>query len=225
MAQSAVSSLLGQLSGLLVDEAKLLGGVRRDVLFIKGEMESMQGFLLDADGSGPSNQVMAWRRQVREVAYDSQKCIDLYVQTVGASRPSAGLLGSVGRLPQLFRTMPARHRIAVEIKELKDRAREVGERRRRYGVKAPKGLIGGTAISAGPLLLPQQQQRQEAVEQARRRRAIAEATDWINTDAKHVMNWIAPGSGESLLQEERHTTFMEDGRCHILPEGPCHAVG
>ncbi|RLM69440.1 hypothetical protein C2845_PM17G03210 [Panicum miliaceum] len=206
MAQSAVSSLLGQLSGLLVDEAKLLGGVRRDVVFIKDEMESMQGFLLDADGSGDaktsnSNQVMAWRRQVREVAYDSQKCIDLYVQTVGASRPSAGLRGSVCWLPQLLRTMPARHRIAVEIKELKDRAREVGERRRRYGVKAPEGV----GAAAGLLQLPQQ--RQEA-EHARRRRAIADATDWINTDAKHVMNWIAPGSGESLLQE-KHTTFME----------------
>lgn len=192
MDQSAVSSLLGQLTGLLVDEAKLLGGVRGDVQFIKDEMESMQGFLLDAadaaNNNSSSQQVLAWQRQVREVAYDSQKCIDHYVQTVGASRPSAGLLGSVQWLPQLVMTLPSRQRTANKIKKLKARAREVGERRQRYGVKAPT-RSGGVKVITAPMLSPQQ----EAAEHARRRRAIADATDWVNTDAQHVMDWIAAG--------------------------------
>jgi hypothetical protein len=45
MAQSAVDSLLGRLSALLVDEAQLLRGIRGDVRFIRDEMESMNSLL------------------------------------------------------------------------------------------------------------------------------------------------------------------------------------
>ena len=51
-AQGAVDSLLGRLTTLLVDEVQLLGGVRRDVQFIKDEMESMYGFLLHVEAEG-----------------------------------------------------------------------------------------------------------------------------------------------------------------------------
>lgn len=39
VAQDAVSSLLGRLTSLLLDEAQLLGGLRGDVEFIKDEMD------------------------------------------------------------------------------------------------------------------------------------------------------------------------------------------
>uniref|UniRef100_M8BM27 Disease resistance protein RPM1 n=1 Tax=Aegilops tauschii TaxID=37682 RepID=M8BM27_AEGTA len=45
-AQGALNSLLGRLTAILVDEAKLLGGLHGDVEFIKDEMESMNGLLL-----------------------------------------------------------------------------------------------------------------------------------------------------------------------------------
>ncbi|EMS60834.1 Disease resistance protein RPM1 [Triticum urartu] len=101
MAKGAVDSVLGTIGAAIGERAALMGSVRRDMRFIKGEMESMNGFLLDVDDPAEqSNQVQAWMRQVRDVAYESQSCIDRYVQTVGAGRSSAGLLGSVGRAPQ-----------------------------------------------------------------------------------------------------------------------------
>ncbi|KAF7026509.1 hypothetical protein CFC21_038620 [Triticum aestivum] len=49
---------------------------------------------------------------------------------------------------QFLRTVPVRHRVATRIRELKDRVREVGKRRQRYGVTVPsvaaeQGPAGG----------------------------------------------------------------------------------
>ncbi|CAN6372479.1 unnamed protein product [Urochloa humidicola] len=135
-AQGAVGSLLSRLTSAL-NEAQLLGNVRADVHFIKDEMESMNGFLLHmavANGYGDDYQASAWMKQVAEVAYASQNCIDIYVQTLGnrTGHGQQGLLGFLHRLPMLLLTLPDRHRIATQIRELKVRAREVGERRLRY---------------------------------------------------------------------------------------------
>ena len=54
-AQGAVDSLLGRLSSVLLEEAQLLRGVRDDGEFIKDEMESMNGFLLDVTAANRPN--------------------------------------------------------------------------------------------------------------------------------------------------------------------------
>jgi hypothetical protein len=146
-ARGAVDSLLGRLTSTLTDEVQLLGGVRRDVQFIKDEMESMNGFLTHvaeasaggSDGGQEDHQVRAWMKQVGEVAYSSQNCVDLYIRTFGhgAAAAEGGFLGFLRRLPRLVWTLPTRHRIATQIRELKVRAQQVGERRLRYGVQAP----------------------------------------------------------------------------------------
>uniref|UniRef100_A0A0E0MHN0 Rx N-terminal domain-containing protein n=1 Tax=Oryza punctata TaxID=4537 RepID=A0A0E0MHN0_ORYPU len=193
-AQSAVDSLLGRLSSVLVEEAQLLRGVHDDVQFIKREMESMNGFLLDASESGrpSSNQVRAWTRQVHELAFDSQCCLDRYVQTFGAGGgASAGLLATFRQVPKLVRTVSDRHRIATQIRELKARALEVGDRCARYGVAtAARGAGGGDAVAA-PAVTSGDVARQEA-DDARRRRALAGAADLFNTDvrAEELLGWL-----------------------------------
>ncbi|CAO2141836.1 unnamed protein product [Urochloa humidicola] len=147
-AQGAVGSLLGRLASVLGEEAQLLGGVRRDMQFIKDEMESMNGFLLhaaEATSHGDEDQrARAWMKQVADVAYASQNCVDLYTHSLGTagsrSAEQAGLLSYLRLLPRLLWTLPARHRIAVQIRELKLRSREVGERRLRYGVEPPASM-------------------------------------------------------------------------------------
>ncbi|CAN6195505.1 unnamed protein product [Urochloa humidicola] len=173
--QSAVDSLVGRLTSALLDEAQLLSGVSGDVAFIKREMESMSGFLLDASGQQRStNQFRAWTRQVQELAFDSQSCVDHYVQTFGST---------LWRAPW---TVLARRRIAKQIRELKARSLEVAERRQRYGL---------TPVLDMPLAARQEAEgtsKAKEVDDAPRRRAFAEALALVDADARaeEVVEWM-----------------------------------
>ncbi|EEE52496.1 hypothetical protein OsJ_34693 [Oryza sativa Japonica Group] len=104
LALSTVHALLG----VIRKEAELLGRVRRDVQFIRDEMESINGLLRHLAGTkerASDHQVRAWIK--------------------------AGH-GACLRLQQLRR-------------ELKVRAREVGERQQRYGVAVPAKKDGAAA--------------------------------------------------------------------------------
>ncbi|KAJ1255813.1 hypothetical protein BS78_K154000 [Paspalum vaginatum] len=194
-AQSAVDSLLGRLSSVFVEEAQLLRSVHDDMQFIKREMESMNGFLLDAgdEDRGNGNQVRVWRRQVHELAYDSQSCVDRYVQTFGATHPAAGagLLASVRRVPVLVRTLPSRHRIATEIRVVKARALEVGERRQRYGVVTLGAQGGGASTPAAAAARRAATANREA-EDARRRHSLdsADVLFDANARARELVAWL-----------------------------------
>ncbi|WVZ59688.1 hypothetical protein U9M48_009798 [Paspalum notatum var. saurae] len=128
----AVDSLLGLLSSAIKDEAQMLGGVHGDVQFIKDEMDSMNGFLMHLTKTTESehdDQLRAWTKQVRDIAYVAEDCIEVYVRDL--SPPDAGVLAFLRHLPVYLRMAPSRHRVATKIRELKLRVREVGERRHR----------------------------------------------------------------------------------------------
>ncbi|XP_062215185.1 disease resistance protein Pik-2-like [Phragmites australis] len=137
---SAVDSLLGILSRAITNEAKLLGAVHGDVQFIKDEMDSMNGFLLHLTktDSEHDDQLRAWMKQVRDIAYIAEDCIEIYLRDMAPpDGDSGGLWASLRHLPVLLWTAPACHRLAAKIRELKVRVRDVGERRLRYGVTVP----------------------------------------------------------------------------------------
>ncbi|CAM0870324.1 unnamed protein product [Alopecurus aequalis] len=183
-AQSAVDSLLGCLSSVFVAEARLLRNVHGDMQFIRREMESMNRFLLDADDDGSrtdGNQVQVWRRHVHELAYDSQSSVDRYV------------------VPELVRTLPTRHRIATEIRALKARAIEVGERRQRYGVLTP------AAPRAAPPI---------ASEEVDSRRVLDSADVQFGVDirAKQLVAWLVgkpPAVPRGRLQRRQLVTSRQ----------------
>ncbi|KAG2640199.1 uncharacterized protein LOC120694988 [Panicum virgatum] len=146
-ASGAVSSLLG----VIRNEAGLLGGVRNDVQFIKEEMESMSSFLAHLARTEPSGtggehhdeQVRTWMNHVRLLAQDCSNCIDLYVyhgNNPDIHRARGGLWRYLWWLPWLVQSIVPlqRHRVALHLRELKQRARDVSERRQRYDVKIPE---------------------------------------------------------------------------------------
>jgi len=138
LTQGAVGSLLGVLATAVKNEADLQKGVERDMQFIKDEMDSMNGFLLHLTKSGNEHddQQRAWMKQVRDIAYTSQDCIELY-NLYGRTPPCNSVWSIVDFLPSYVGGKIERHKLAKKIKELKERVKDVGERRERYGVTVP----------------------------------------------------------------------------------------
>ncbi|XP_014757287.1 uncharacterized protein LOC100822285 isoform X2 [Brachypodium distachyon] len=159
LATGAVSTLLGVIS----NEARRLGRVRGDVQFIQEEMESMSSFLAnlsrgnirdqqhDGGGGDDDDQVRTWMNQVRILANDCNTCLDLYLYRGDPElhRSKAGLRRYLYLwwAPWLMRKMLAQHRAAGQLRELKERAREIGERRLRYGVEVKRSSSSGSGLT------------------------------------------------------------------------------
>ncbi|KAL6855936.1 hypothetical protein ACP4OV_018738 [Aristida adscensionis] len=149
-AEGAVHTLMGKLGTILVEEARLLGGTRRKLQYLKDELESMTAFLQDlAERDENRKQVKIWMKQVREVAYDVEDCIDEFKHHLGDS--NGGDAGGMGPLA-FFRwtshtllTTRVRHRIAKQIQELKMRAKDISDRNSRYSGNHPVfGAVGNS---------------------------------------------------------------------------------
>ncbi|KAL6654308.1 hypothetical protein ACP70R_007773 [Stipagrostis hirtigluma subsp. patula] len=144
-AQGNLDSFLGRLTTVLLNEAQLLGGVRSDVEFIKDEMESMNGLLLHlTEAQHRDHQVRAWMKQVAGLSRDCEGNVELYIHYVRSGPGGKGIIGYLRRVARFLRTIPVRHQIATQIRELKVRARDIADRRLRYGVTVPELVMGGT---------------------------------------------------------------------------------
>jgi len=76
--EATLKSLLSKLGALLAEEYALIRGVRGDIQFITDELASMQAFLsnLSKYEEGHDDQTEDWMKQIRDVAYDIEDCID-----------------------------------------------------------------------------------------------------------------------------------------------------
>ncbi|KAJ1261318.1 hypothetical protein BS78_09G020000 [Paspalum vaginatum] len=106
-----MSSLLSKLSVLLSDQYKQLKGVRRDIEFLSRELTDMNAALEDlADMEKLDAQTKAWRDKVREMAYDIEDVIDVFMhhhaQQVGDGK--GGFLSKATGLGRTIRKLRVR---------------------------------------------------------------------------------------------------------------------
>ncbi|XP_072977074.1 disease resistance protein Pik-2-like [Typha angustifolia] len=143
-AEGAVSALLGKLGSILAQEALRLARLRDEIQYIKDELESINALLRNlAKTEDHDVQTKVWMKQVREMAYDAEDCIDEFMHHIG--KPS----GYLRRATRVTRTLKARHRIATQIQSIKARAQHASERRSRYGVVGAAATTTGSSSSYG----------------------------------------------------------------------------
>nr|XP_034594317.1 disease resistance protein Pik-2-like isoform X2 [Setaria viridis] len=140
-AQSAMGMLLGKLGGLIAERYALLGGVRDEIQELKDELESMAACFRDVagigDDDGQKEQMRTWMKQVREISYDAEDCIDIFLHHLSKhSGDSKGLARHGYKILDFLRTLKVRLKLATEIQSLKFRAQKVSERRLRYKLDA-----------------------------------------------------------------------------------------
>uniref|UniRef100_K3ZMW1 NB-ARC domain-containing protein n=1 Tax=Setaria italica TaxID=4555 RepID=K3ZMW1_SETIT len=81
ISRTAVQLLADKVRTAIKEEAEQWQIVQRDLVFITGEFEMMQSFLNVADAERVRNDVVwTWVRQVRDLSYDTEDCIEFVLQ-------------------------------------------------------------------------------------------------------------------------------------------------
>ncbi|KAG2558154.1 hypothetical protein PVAP13_8NG138603 [Panicum virgatum] len=139
---------------LVTDEYKLQKGVRGPI-FLKAEFESMQAALPKVSEAPidqpPDNQVKLWAREVRQLSYDVEDKIDIFMVRIDRGpKDLHGLRGFIDRSMDLLTKAKIRHKLGTQIKDLRSSIKEVSERCDRYMV---------TQVAAMPADVPVQNLR------------------------------------------------------------------
>ncbi|XBI06335.1 hypothetical protein VPH35_134365 [Triticum aestivum] len=118
--KSVLNGALSYAKSAVAEELALQLGVGHDQAFITGELEMMQSFLMSAhdEGDGNNKVVKTWVKQVRDVAYVVEDCLQDFAVRVN-------------RKPWWGRLMH-RHDVAKQMKELRAKVDDVSQRNIRY---------------------------------------------------------------------------------------------
>jgi adenylate kinase len=189
----AMSTLLPKLVNLIEEEYNLQRRVRGEIMFLKAEMESMETALIkisEAPINLPSDiQVNLWAKAVRELSYDLEDCIDKFmvcIETHGRPEKSHSFMGFINKSISLLTKGKIQHKISGDIKDIKNRIKEVSERRDRYKVDSV-----ASARPTGP-----------NVDTLRLSALYKKATELIGTDEKsnEVVKMLSEGDEASKKQ-------------------------
>lgn len=124
MARSMVGGALSKAASAAADEMSFLMGVRKDIWFIKDELETMQAFLVAAEAMKEKDLLLkVWAKQVRDVSYNIEDYLGEFMVHVASQSLSRRLM-----------KLKDRHRIAMQIRDLKSRVEEVSNRNARYNL-------------------------------------------------------------------------------------------
>ncbi|KAL6909651.1 hypothetical protein ACP4OV_001310 [Aristida adscensionis] len=124
MAKPVVRNVVRKAASAAADEMSLLTGVQKDIWYIQDEMGTMQAFLRAAEIKKEKNELLqVWAGQVRDLSYDCEDYLDEFKVHVKNQSLSSQLL-----------KLGDRHRIAIQIRNLRSRIEEVSKRNTRYNL-------------------------------------------------------------------------------------------
>ncbi|GJN19856.1 hypothetical protein PR202_gb07169 [Eleusine coracana subsp. coracana] len=128
-AAQALVSNVGQLVG---EEFRHLRGVGGKVACLRNELATINALLRmqsEVDEGSVDHFVREWMKQLREVAYDAEDCVHLYLFRVRRRQGDNFFVNC----KRLLTTLMARHRLAGDIRDLRALASSINEHHARYG--------------------------------------------------------------------------------------------
>ncbi|VAI93993.1 unnamed protein product [Triticum turgidum subsp. durum] len=143
----ALGSVIVKLATLLGDEYTMLKRVRKDIEFLQRELRQMQTLVnVLADMEGLDELAKGWKSSMRDLSYDMEECIDRFMLRLdnGDAKP-----GFAKRTARQLKTLFTRHGVGTQIKELKARVTEEGERRQRLNLD---NYVPTTTVAIDPRL-------------------------------------------------------------------------
>ncbi|VAI93690.1 unnamed protein product [Triticum turgidum subsp. durum] len=186
LAKSVVEGALTKAQAAIGEEAQLRESAQRDLVFITGEFEMMHSFLNVATAERVENKVvMTWVRQVRELAYDVEDCIEFVVHL----DPKTGWWWRM--VPSWCIGLPPLDEAVSEIEQLKARVNDVSTRNSRYNLISDSGSKAAVmqqqmAVPGASLGAPAFNMLAESRDAARRQQGLGDLTQLItykgNTD-------------------------------------------
>uniref|UniRef100_A0ACD5TYU2 Uncharacterized protein n=1 Tax=Avena sativa TaxID=4498 RepID=A0ACD5TYU2_AVESA len=184
---SASTGAMGSLLGKL-DEYKLLKDVRGGIQFLKDELEVMNAFLLNmSDVEEPDELTKLRLTAVREMSYKIDDNIDKFMVLVEEHKSSCseahGIRKLIEKCNSLLPDIKTRHKIAKEVKDIKDQIKEASDRFLRY-----KTDESCTSTPAKDKVDP------------RLRALYKDATELVGIDGPRdeLVKWLNEKEGESL---------------------------
>ncbi|CAO2184482.1 unnamed protein product [Urochloa humidicola] len=173
--KSVLDGALGYAKSAIAEEVALQLGVQRDHAFIRDELAMMQAFLRAAHDERDHEVLMTWVKQVRDVAYDAEDCLQDF--SVHLLKPSKW---------RLHRTLQERRRIAKKMKELRARVEDVSQRNLRYQLIKSTGSKPETAAELSSITAAAIFGIDEARRAARHDKTKEDLVDLINKEGKDL---------------------------------------
>ncbi|KAF7039423.1 hypothetical protein CFC21_049422 [Triticum aestivum] len=135
LTKSVVEGTLSKVKSAIEEEAGLKVRVQHDLVSITGEFEMMQSFLNAVDREQVQNNVVrTWVRQLRDLAYDVEDCIEFVIHVDNKSSTWWRRL-----LPSCMVAVPPLDEAVSDVKQLKARVEDVSQRNMRYNLISDPG--------------------------------------------------------------------------------------
>ncbi|XP_035541780.1 disease resistance protein RPP8-like isoform X2 [Juglans regia] len=145
MAEYIVSLVLDRIATHLIDEAVSLSKVSTQVEWIEDELRRIQCFLKDADAKQDGDErIRNWIADIRDVAYDSDDVIDIYILKMAQQRKFM----CFDYHPFMLGRFIARHKINRQINKVKTKIQQINYSRGTYGIEnlGRGGEVTGLAV-------------------------------------------------------------------------------
>uniref|UniRef100_A0A0E0LJA6 AAA+ ATPase domain-containing protein n=1 Tax=Oryza punctata TaxID=4537 RepID=A0A0E0LJA6_ORYPU len=217
-------ALLGKLGQLVSEEFRLLSGVSDEIVYLRDDvaiMNALLRMLSEADEAAVAHFVREWMNQVRELAYDAEDCIDLFLLRISYNPPRAGAFRRAWSWRRLVTTAGPRRRLATDIHKLRARARAISERRAHYGVgdhALPRSawFIPGTTTTTTGAALRADSELVGIDDQLQRLSDLVMSEKLTSDVSRKVFSIVGfAGLGKTTLAMEVYRSLEEEFDCHV----------